>query len=545
MTAAPPSGQPDPRKTIWFIAAFSSLIVELQDLQGNRGDGPGKRLSRDEVWNLIHQLAVSSEYFGFSDVAKSAREICRLVRASEPGDDLGGHIRKLCRMLESWRQAHTGTGTPALQRLGGDDLSDPRLVHLLCADPHRVDAVARQLRAGGWNVAVMTSRALLEMSMVTALPAAIIVHGGTPAAVDVVRAVRERLDNSVRLVYLADHGELALQFAALHAGASACLPASLGSAELVGRFYDLMGIIHHETARVLVVCDDEARARDYQRLLGAGGCECQVVSEPQQVMEPLIEFQPELVLVDLHQSDVDGQDFGAVVRQLAPAVRLPFVYVDASGGIDKRLATLGEGSDDYIAHEQSSELLPALVHARIVHARRLATLFAEDPLTGLLDRVAFERQFEYTLGMLTRSGGVLAVAMLDVDQLARINDTHGYATGDAILRHIAAVLTKRLRFSDSICRYAGGRIAIALPGADIDHAMMVINEARSRLEASPIDIDGNDVFFRTTAGVAAYRFKPSYGEIPLYAAQLIDSAGRALAAAKQQGGRCTVADPGG
>jgi diguanylate cyclase (GGDEF)-like protein len=449
-------------------------------------------------------------------------------------------------MLQSWAGAHQRAKVGSTQTLSVATGSDPRLIHVLAGDEVAVEGPNRHLRASGWNVVLMSSRAQLEMSIATVTPVAVLVYGGVPDAVDMIRVARERLNPGVRVVYLSRADDLDLQFAAMHAGASGCLSADLASAELVERFYALMGIFHHEEARVLVVCDNDVRGRRYRRMLEAGGCQSRLLSEPGTVMAQLVDFRPELLLVDLANPELTNLEFGAVMRQHAAMSRLRFVYVqDQPLEADKRLVSLGAGGDDYVGRDMAADHLPRLVRSRIVGARRLVSLSAEDPLTGLLVRDAFQRQFELMLGMLTRSGGALAVAALEVDHLLEINEVHGHSAGDLVLRRVGTAFSKRLRSSDSLSRYVSGRFVMALPGADTDAAVRIVDEVRARLQATPVQLPGSERFITTSAGIAGFRFKSGHGEVPLYAAQLVESAGRALDRARAEGGGRSVVDSGG
>ena len=89
-----------------------------------------------------------------------------------------------------------------------------------------------------------------------------------------------------------------------------------------------------------------------------------------------------------------------------------------------------------------------------------------DPLTGLHNRRFLDEAAEALARQATRREAPLAVAMLDVDHFKRLNDGHGHAVGDAVLRDIGALLSTRLRRSDIACRYGGEEFLIVLPDCD-------------------------------------------------------------------------------
>lgn len=101
--------------------------------------------------------------------------------------------------------------------------------------------------------------------------------------------------------------------------------------------------------------------------------------------------------------------------------------------------------------------------------RQLATLEAHadiDPLTDLANRRAFERELGRALAYVKRHGINVALLYLDLDDFKRINDRHGHAAGDALLRAVAVVLGRHVRGSDLVARIGGDEFALLLWNCD-------------------------------------------------------------------------------
>ena len=95
------------------------------------------------------------------------------------------------------------------------------------------------------------------------------------------------------------------------------------------------------------------------------------------------------------------------------------------------------------------------------HADRL---LHTDRLTGLANRVTFERMLELEIARATRQGSPLAVVMLDVDGLTTISEQQGARVADEVLRHVAAAIADRVRLLDTVARFGDDEFVVIAPG---------------------------------------------------------------------------------
>jgi diguanylate cyclase (GGDEF)-like protein len=162
----------------------------------------------------------------------------------------------------------------------------------------------------------------------------------------------------------------------------------------------------------------------------------------------------------------------------------------------------------------------------------LADLARRDRLTGLLNRRAYDEAIADALARRQRLNEDVSILLLDIDHFKRINDTHGHAAGDDVLRAIAATVTAQVRQIDKVCRIGGEEFVVILHDADRRAAAAMAERVRSAVEQNPVAIDAKPISVTVSIGVA---IADDDGD----AAALLARADAALYDAKQ-GGRNRV-----
>jgi diguanylate cyclase (GGDEF)-like protein/PAS domain S-box-containing protein len=101
-----------------------------------------------------------------------------------------------------------------------------------------------------------------------------------------------------------------------------------------------------------------------------------------------------------------------------------------------------------------------------------------DVLTGLPNRRNFDVVLLQEISRSARYGGLLCLAMADIDLFKDVNDTFGHQAGDAVLKTIADLLRKSLRRSDYMARWGGEEFTLLLPETALDVSEMLLNRLR-------------------------------------------------------------------
>jgi diguanylate cyclase (GGDEF)-like protein len=110
---------------------------------------------------------------------------------------------------------------------------------------------------------------------------------------------------------------------------------------------------------------------------------------------------------------------------------------------------------------------------------RLEKLSQEDPLTGLANRRRWDAELTSACAEARERGTSAAVVLLDVDHFKAVNDRHGHAGGDEVLRRVARLLENTVRGGDLVARLGGDELAVLLPGADLPRAVALAESLRT------------------------------------------------------------------
>jgi two-component system chemotaxis response regulator CheY len=285
------------------------------------------------------------------------------------------------------------------------------------------------------------------------------------------------------------------------------------------------------TRPLVLIADDDAVTRAMvNSWLGDSGYDVISAADGDAALALATENQPDLLLIDVTMPGLDGYEVCRTVQQspLAP----PVIFLTAHADTSARVIGLDAGAVDYIVKPFDHDELIARVRAALrTKAVRddLVHQSSRDPLTGLLNRRELDTRAIAAISHAQRYERPLSCAMLDVDHFKQINDNHGHATGDAVLREAARRLAETCRTSDTIGRYGGEEFVMLLPETAAENAAVTADRVRYAFCEAPFEV--GDVSLAVTASVGAAEWSPNMA-IP---ASLYAAADRALYRAKELG----------
>ncbi len=232
-----------------------------------------------------------------------------------------------------------------------------------------------------------------------------------------------------------------------------------------------------------------------------------------------------------------GEEHGALFSGCRPLRSIALVPLLLRGNLVGSL-NLGSGDPTRFTRHHGTEFLSRLAMIAAVCLentairQHLVVSGLTDALTGLHNRRYLERRLQEEIARARRYGHPLSCLFVDADHFKRVNDLHGHASGDLVLREISQRMKECLRASDVATRYGGEEFALLLPQTDATEAFHLAERIRRRIEEHPLPIAGGDAIPVTVSvGVGEL----GEGEAGEAAQQMLAEADAALYQAKREG----------
>jgi diguanylate cyclase (GGDEF)-like protein len=233
---------------------------------------------------------------------------------------------------------------------------------------------------------------------------------------------------------------------------------------------------------------------------GAGNTEKKDSSSAGDTAHPsMSESEPEILEASSHTGAAKNNG-----RLTMPcALELPISYRnDVIGALmieDDTPSRNWEDEEVLMVKTVSDQLAVAISHARLFRQTQRQAM--TDGLTGLYNHGYFQERLDREVKLADRNSEVVSLILLDLDQLKKINDTHGHRAGDGVLCHVAALMRAGVRAVDVCARYGGEEFVVILPQCDREEATVIAERLRESIASKPVKKVGQ---VTASIGVATY-----------------------------------------
>lgn len=343
----------------------------------------------------------------------------------------------------------------------------------------------------------------------------------------IMNSIYKGSNKKIPIIFLTDKDNFYLRLKAIRSGAETVIEKPVDYDILVEKL-DSLNEASAAAYRILIVEDESLVCSFYQSIFEEAGMESKVVENPFNILEDIIQFKPDLILLDIYMPEINGIEVASIIRQYKAFENIPIVYLSTETNINKQLYAMNKGGDDFLIKPIKKEYLLASVINRIRRSHNLKSLIIKDSLTGLLNYSAIKEQLENEISKAMRLGSPLSFAMIDIDNFKSINDTYGHLFGDKILKSLALLLKKRLRKTDFIGRYGGDEFALIFPDTPLSKSILILEELKASFSKINHLLNNQKFNFTFSGGIVEFKNLSTCKEI-------INLADQALYEAKNQG----------
>ncbi len=317
-------------------------------------------------------------------------------------------------------------------------------------------------------------------------------------------AIRVETGLVIPTIFISSQSDLPHRLSAVRVGSNAYFVKPVSITDLCDKLVKLTTNEAPDPYRVLIVDDDPRLAQYHATILQEAGMVTHTVNDPLEAMAPLLDFKPDLILMDMYMPGCNGMELATAIRQIGTCYSIPIVFLSSETDEDKQFHAMRMGGDEFLTKPIKPQHLITSVAVRAERMKIISSLMMRDSMTGLYNHTASKEHLSNTLMQSEMSGGDGCLAAIDVDHFKLVNDTHGHPVGDRVLIALARLLRQRLRRQDIVGRTGGEEFAIIFADCPLSRAVGILNQLRENFSA--INFHGAQTQFSCTfsAGVTEF-----------------------------------------
>ncbi|MBK7405496.1 MAG: diguanylate cyclase [Phycisphaerales bacterium] len=193
---------------------------------------------------------------------------------------------------------------------------------------------------------------------------------------------------------------------------------------------------------------------------------------------------PAVVLLDIDMPGMDGFEVLRRLKETDATLNVPVIMLSGLHSPQDKVTAFDLGAVDFISKPFDVTELRVRVRSalRVSQLLRMLSQLAHiDGLSGLYNRLHFDRRWTEEVASTARHHRPLSLAIFDLDHFKSVNDTYGHPAGDAAIQGLAKLLCKECRQSDVPCRFGGEEFALIMPETSPADAGAVCDRIRSAL----------------------------------------------------------------
>lgn len=265
--------------------------------------------------------------------------------------------------------------------------------------------------------------------------------------------------------------------------------------------------------RVLLADDDRVSRRLVQGHLEAAGCSVVTAGDGSAALKlAMAPDAPRVLVLDWMMPGLHGPEIIQKLREGQPDLYRYSILLTQLDGVGEAVSGFASGADDFVrkpcdprelvARVRVGQRLIALQDRLAASNAALWTLANRDALTYLPNRRAVLECLTQASTQTRAARKPLGLAMIDIDHFKRVNDQHGHAVGDVVIRAVAARLSGQVRATNTVGRLGGEEFILVAPGIESDDLCSIADRLCEAVRADPVVAGGSEISVTVSVGSA-------------------------------------------
>lgn len=344
-----------------------------------------------ELFRMVHSLAGSGGTFGalgISALAKSLEIQLKPILDQENNKkqprpplepELKQQIGKLIGQLKEATVAlniSTGSQLSPLQKVTPSSHHNDS-IYLVEDDLLLAKRISTYLEDTGYEVHHFDQLSEFKTACIEELPAAIIMDmvfaEGDSAGADILETIQEQTQTTP-IIFISVRTDIDSRLAAARVGATRYFTKPVDLEKLTQSLDGFTARVPVKPYRVLLIDDDRALVEYCAAVLQDAGMQVEKLTDPMKVLDILPNFQPDIVVTDVYMPGCSGPELAQVIRQDDTWAHMPIMFLSTESNLDRQLAAMNLGGDDFITKPVNQEHLVLAVTARVKRARWVTRL---------------------------------------------------------------------------------------------------------------------------------------------------------------------------
>lgn len=296
----------------------------------------------------------------------------------------------------------------------------------------------------------------------------------------------------------------------------------------------------------ILIADDNRLLRNMlEASLHSAGYEVVAAENGREALEIFKKGYYPIVITDWVMPEMDGTELCRSIRSDDSGRYTYIILLTSQESKNDIIAGLEAGADEYLVKPMhQAELLTRLKTAQRIldlesslkrSLEEIGSLSRIDPVTGIYNRRYLEERIPSEIKRAYRYERSLTLILVGINGFRELIDTHGYYTGDLVLKGCADCLAESMRKDiDWLARYGEEKFVVVLPETDASGAMILAKRLRIRIASMVVRSYDREI--KVTAGIGVAGFTASQEKEGMTLHILLDKAERSLQHAREEGG---------